>query len=80
MGMHGCEAARGGWAQGAGAREASGCGRECAVRRRQWGRGSWGPVPKGDTRGVAHQKVKWCAPKQQMVRSKCSSDGWGKDQ
>ena len=27
----------------------------------------------------AHQKVKWCAAKQQMVRSK-SSDGWGKDQ
>ena len=28
----------------------------------------------------AHQKVKWCAAKQQMVRSKSSSDGWGKDQ
>jgi len=28
----------------------------------------------------AQQKMKCCAAKQQMLRSKCSSDGWGKDQ
>ena len=28
----------------------------------------------------AHQKVKWCAAKQQIVLSKSNSDGWGKDQ
>ena len=35
--MHGCEAAGGGGAQGAGAREASGCEWQYALRMRRWG-------------------------------------------
>ena len=37
MGRYGCEAAGGGGAQGAGAREAAGCEWQYALRMRQWG-------------------------------------------
>jgi len=37
MGMHGCEAVGGRGTQGAGAREAAGCGWQYVLRMRRWG-------------------------------------------